>query len=135
MNLNLKCACQSGKDYLECCGRYIDSVFPAPTPEALMRSRYTAYTLAKIDYIARTQLPPAANNFDAISAAKWAKAAHWLGLTVKRAWIDAKNPTQAYVEFIAHFNFEGKAQKIHEVSEFLKIDQHWYYVSGVLQKS
>ena len=37
------CPC-GGASYASCCSRYIDSATPAPTAEALMRSRYSAYT-------------------------------------------------------------------------------------------
>ncbi|HGX94291.1 MAG TPA: hypothetical protein ENK35_13360, partial [Candidatus Tenderia sp.] len=36
------CPCQSGKDYLACCGRYHQNRFVAPTAKALMQSRYSA---------------------------------------------------------------------------------------------
>ena len=42
------------------------------TVEELMRSRYTAYTLAKTAYIGRTCHGPAAKLFDAKRAKKWA---------------------------------------------------------------
>ncbi|HRZ89595.1 MAG TPA: SEC-C metal-binding domain-containing protein, partial [Spirochaetia bacterium] len=37
------CPCGSGREYSACCGPVIAGAVPAPTAEALMRSRYTAY--------------------------------------------------------------------------------------------
>lgn len=130
----LLCPCQTGKAYTACCGRYVETTVPAPTAEALMRSRYTAYTLVKIPYIERTQLPPVANHFDPIASAEWARSAQWLGLRVKRAWSDPNNTALAYVEFIASFITSGKKQQIYEISEFIQLEQHWYYLSGVVGK-
>ena len=49
-----RCACGSGADYAACCGALIDAKKPAPTAEALMRSRYTAFTRAAVDYLIET---------------------------------------------------------------------------------
>jgi len=48
------CPCGSGRQYSECCGVYISGKAKAPTAEALMRSRYTAYALHDIDYALKT---------------------------------------------------------------------------------
>ena len=45
------CPCGSGADYSSCCGPYIDGDRPAPTAEALMRSRYTAHVKLAADYL------------------------------------------------------------------------------------
>ena len=37
--------------YAACCARYIEEKLPAPSAEALMRSRYTAFALGDIDYL------------------------------------------------------------------------------------
>jgi SEC-C motif domain protein len=50
------CACGSGTPYKKCC-RPLHRGRPAPTPEALMRSRYTAYCLDLPDYIITTTHP------------------------------------------------------------------------------
>ena len=46
------CPCGTTAAYAECCGRFIDGDENAPTAETLMRSRYTAYTMVRIDYFA-----------------------------------------------------------------------------------
>ena len=38
-----RCPCGTGETYDECCGRYLADGRRAPTAEALMRSRYTAF--------------------------------------------------------------------------------------------
>ena len=62
------CPCGLPHDYTKCCGPHIAGVTPAPTSEALMRSRYTAYTLALEPYLLATWHPdtrPAALNLNA----------------------------------------------------------------------
>ncbi len=122
------CPCQSTKPYTQCCARYIESHLKAPTPEALMRSRYTAYTLARIDYIAQTQLSPAADNFSIDEAQTWAQTSKWLGLEIHQTYMDEKN--RGFVEFTAHFKINGRKQNIHELSEFHQQNGRWFYVSG-----
>lgn len=53
---NLPCPCGSGRKYKTCC-RPLHRGQPAPSPEALMRARYTAYTLDLADYIVATTHP------------------------------------------------------------------------------
>ena len=46
------CPCGSGKEYAACCGPVISGKAAAPTAEALMRARYSAYVKAEIGFIA-----------------------------------------------------------------------------------
>lgn len=123
------CPCGSAKLYYTCCGAYIGGLRVPETPEALMRSRYTAYTEANIAYIIQTMKSPAADGFDPSEAIAWAKSVKWLGLTVIKA---SQQATKGYVEFIARFEDQGAAQTLHELSEFHLIDGTWFYVSGKL---
>ena len=119
------CPCESGKPYEKCCGIY-HSGTPAPTAEALMRSRYTAYVLKLEDYLLKTWYPdtrPQALNLAEDTAIKW------LGLQVKRAETISEN--SATVEFVARYKIGGKAERMHEISQFLRIGNDWYYLSGL----
>lgn len=132
----LNCPCESGKPYSKCCEVYhLGS--PAPTAEALMRSRYSAYALANqnpvlLEYLLQTWHPdtrPQSLDLNGENATKW------LGLQVKRHLnIDADN---AIVEFVARYkhanNLGGKAERLHETSRFQRIDHRWYYVDGDYQ--
>ena len=126
---NQSCPCQSGHTFSACCGPYLKETACPWSPEALMRSRYTAYTLAKIGYIKATQTGPAAENFASKSALRWAKSCVWQGLKVNAAqstqqfWLT----DTAYVEFTASFEQDGSAKQLHERSKFQRIDGRWYY--------
>jgi SEC-C motif-containing protein len=48
------CPCHSGLRYAGCCRPYHERLRSAPTPEALMRSRYSAFALGLDTYLDRT---------------------------------------------------------------------------------
>lgn len=122
------CPCNPNKLFSDCCEPYLKNIKKAETPEILMRSRYSAYSLAEIDYIQKTMRKKAAKNFDALSAKKWAVSVTWLGLTV----IEAPDPIKNHctVTFIAYFSEDFVKKNIHEKSEFEKINGEWFYVDG-----
>lgn len=125
------CPCGSGEFYHSCCGQYIEANQSPATPEQLMRSRYSAYTHANIDYIAKTMRGKAALGFDPASAKDWASRTEWLGLNVIRTFL--KTPTSGFVEFAARYRLDDQLNFIHELSEFERTDESWYYIDGILQ--
>ncbi|MCR9191910.1 MAG: YchJ family protein [Gammaproteobacteria bacterium] len=122
------CYCGSSKSYAKCCQPYhLGDVYPA-TPEALMRSRYSAYYLANIDYIQETMSGKASEGFDPVSAAAWAKRLIWIGLKVVHS--EMRSSDKGQVEFIAQFVDGKQLQDIHELSDFSLQEGRWYYVDG-----
>lgn len=124
--MKTNCPCGRILDYAACCGR-LHAGLPAPDAETLMRSRYTAYTQGKADYLLETWHPstrPETVEFDVPAAGRLV----WLGLDVvaRKAAGDS-----ATVEFIARFRIGGgSAQRQHELSRFVREDGRWYYVDG-----
>ena len=47
-----------------------------------MRSRYTAYTLQDMPYLARTLHPSQRSDYDEAGAEKWARESEWDGLEI-----------------------------------------------------
>ncbi len=122
--MNDDCPCCSGNCYLSCCGRYLDGDEFPETAEQLMRSRYCAYVLARADYVLatwHTATRPPTLALDTIGQPQW------LGLKVIRVDNDA---TTGRVEFVARYKVNGRAQRLHEVSQFVKENERWVYVSG-----
>ena len=124
------CGRQQQKQLLsfeKCCARYLDHVadFPAPDAESLMRARYSAFVFEREDYLKATwsaEQCPSTIEFDA--------GVKWLGLDVKRhRQIDAEH---AEVEFVARSRLNGRANRLHELSQFVKKDGRWFYVDGEL---
>ncbi len=122
------CPCGSKLELKNCCDVYIQGRQLPPTPEALMRSRYTAYTQANMDYIKKTMRGKPLLGFDAQAASEWAKNVTWVGLEVKKAY--SEHEELAYVEFAATLLEQQKLEKIHEISEFHKERGVWVYVDG-----
>lgn len=123
--VNLPCPCGSNKAYAQCCGQYIDSATPAPTAEALMRSRYTAFTLHSVEYLQHTwHESTRPEKIDLTSDV----ATKWIGLEVKRH--EQQDTSHAIVEFIAKYKINGRAHRMHEISRFVKEDNKWFYVDG-----
>ncbi|MEX1827895.1 YchJ family protein [Luteibacter sp. CQ10] len=120
------CPCGSGTSLSACCGRW-HAGGAAPTAEALMRSRYSAYVLGLEDYLLASwhdSTRPASLELETQSPKPT-----WLGLTVKRH--ENPSPDTAIVEFIARMRIGGgSAQRMHEVSRFVREDGLWYYVDG-----
>lgn len=130
-HIYLICPCGSDLHYEVCCALYIDAGLAAPTPEALVRSRYTAFTQANIDYVFRTSRGNAKKTFDRDAAIKWVENTEWVKLTITKTSPIKENDTIGYVEFIAEFKENGENDKVHERSRFEKINDTWYYTDGI----
>ncbi len=124
------CPCQSKRLLAECCGPYLSGKSLAPTPEALMRSRYTAYSQANIIYIQETMREKALTGFNAETAWQWATQVQWLGLEILAAPPVTENFMKGWVEFKAFFRDQGKQSVLHERSEFILQDGRWFYIDG-----
>lgn len=122
------CPCGSQNYFMQCCNLYLCEEKIPETPELLMRSRYSAYALANINYIQKTMCGKMLIDFNPEEAEEWAKKVNWRGLQVINSRMET--PEKGYVEFVAHFIDAGKSRSIHEISEFNLIDGHWFYVDG-----
>ena len=119
-------ACPCGKgDYATCCKPYHDGT-PAPTAEALMRSRYSAFVLDKLPYLLASWHPSTRPE----SLEPNPSDLKWLGLTIKQA--RDQDADHATVEFVARSRQAGRAHRMHEISRFVREGGQWYYVDGDL---
>lgn len=126
----MRCPCSSDLSLGHCCGAIISGKKPASTAEQLMRSRYTAFCMADIDYLIATMRNKATENFDPISTKKWAERVKWIDLKIIETRQGQTDDTIGWVEFKARYKESGKMHCIHELSEFHKIEGNWYYTSG-----
>lgn len=124
-----QCPCGSGKPLDQCCGPIIDGG-PAASPEALMRSRYSAYVVQKIDHLERTIAAESRSDHDREAADNWAKSVEWLGLEVLSTSGGGEGQDQGTVEFIARFRHGGMDQAHHETGNFRRDGASWVYVDG-----
>jgi SEC-C motif domain protein len=122
------CACGHPRAYEACCGRFIEGGEIPETAEQLMRSRYTAYTLRREPYLLAT--------WHASTRPKALRLSEdddmrWLGLDVKRHASGASDTETAIVEFVARFKIGGgRAERLREVSRFVRETGRWFYVDG-----
>lgn len=129
---DLICPCGSQRQYLLCCGQYLSSHTLPSTPEALMRSRYTAYTRGDISYISATMQGKPHLHFNAKETEKWAMSVHWLGLRVIQVFYHETDPCMGFVEFKTSYIQQDILRVIHEISQFQFIKDRWFYVDGNL---
>ena len=125
------CPCGSGQGFDECCGPLLAGA-PAASPDALMRSRYTAFTRADVDYLEATLAPEAKGDFDRGETDAWAKGAEWQGLELRAAPPPEPGATHGTVEFVARYRYQGKALAHHELGSFRLAEGRWLYVDGVV---
>ena len=119
------CPCGSGCALAACCGSYLDGGAVAPTAEALMRSRYTAYTMQREDYLLATW--HASSRPEQLGLAEELPT-KWIGLDVKRH--EQQDAEHAIVEFVARYKVNGRAHRLHETSRFVREGGRWFYVDG-----
>ncbi|MCH8499676.1 MAG: YchJ family protein [Marinobacter sp.] len=118
---DLNCPCGSGDAYDSCCGP-IHQGRAAATPEALMRSRYTAFVLALPDYLLATWHPrtrPATLSLDGSPA--------WASLQVLSA---GQRGDEGQVHFRALYPAAEGWGSLEEASEFVREGGRWYYLHG-----
>jgi SEC-C motif-containing protein len=131
------CPC-GGPSLATCCGPYLAGDAVPQTAEALMRSRYSAYTQRNESYLRATWHPstlpgePIVNENERLQ---------WLGLEVestlrlrKRKSELPESPDADTVEFVARYKINGRAHRLHEVSRFVREQSagvaRWFYLDG-----
>ncbi|MCT4601797.1 MAG: YchJ family protein [Marinifilum sp.] len=132
--MTLTCYCGRPNSYEECCGAIHLGKQKAETAEDLMRSRYSAFVLADIDYILKTYSTKTRPVNQAIEIQEWAKSVEWQWLEVVRTNKGNSLDINGYVEFKAFYKENGTDQCLHENSFFEKENEEWVYVSGQYPK-
>jgi len=120
------CPCGSGLAYSACCERWHRGPqhLQAPTAEALMRSRYSAFVLDALQYLLDTWHPdtrPAELDPNP-------PGLKWLGLQVRQH--NQQDANHASVEFVARCRQGSRATRLHEISRFVRQEGRWLYLDG-----
>lgn len=122
---NAPCPCGLKSPFEYCCGRYISGAELAPTAEALMRSRYSAYATNNLQYVQNTWHP------ESLPAdLRLVPDQCWIGLKIKHTELGQAGDESGVVEFVARYKRNGRAKRLHEVSYFTKQGNHWLYLRG-----
>ncbi len=124
------CPCGNNKVYEECCRPFIDKKQLPETAEELMRSRYTAFTKGKVDYVLNSHQKKTRPLKERNKMQKWMNSVEWLGLSIVKTEKGQAEDEKGTVEFRAIFIEDGMTEAIHESSIFEKENGKWFYVSG-----
>ena len=125
------CPCGSNLEFEACCGPIIAGA-PAPTAEALMRSRYSAFVQRDYVHLERSLSAAQREDFDPADAKRWAENSEWLGLTIHQTEKGGKDDTEGMVHFTAKFRTEDKEHDHTEAAVFTREEGKWVY-AGQLQ--
>jgi SEC-C motif-containing protein len=129
--MHTPCPCGSRKILRQCCHPFLSGKQTAPTAEALMRSRFTAFVKKKPDYLRATAADQAAldqgDNTPLINP-----AVKWLALTIHAVHQGQADDTSGEVHFSATYQDKNrpsaKPHTLEEHSVFKKTDGQWFYV-------
>lgn len=118
------CYCCSQKIFKDCCEPFIKGFKKAPTAEALMRSRYSAYATHQADYLVGTTHVSQRALHSKEDILLWATCNQWQKLEILKS-----SPTT--IEFKAYYLDQNKQSHVHhELSTFTQEEGVWFYVDG-----
>ena len=124
----MRCPCRKKREaetYAECCEPYHKGGEAAPTAEALMRSRYSAFALKDAAYLIATwHKSTRPSRIDFTPDQEW---------SVLRIVSAAEQEDRATVEFVARSRIGRRIHELHEVSRFVREQGRWFYIDGVIQ--
>lgn len=118
--------------YAECCQPHVEGQAKAQSAEALMRARYSAFAVGKIDYLIDTVAPEAREGMEPGALEAWSRESEWHGLDIVETVDGKPGDKTGIVEFIAHFSRAGEREAHHERSTF-RFDEAakcWFFVDG-----
>ena len=122
------CTCGSNLIYADCCQSFHNGEKIAPTAEALMRSRYSAYVFQNNEYLLATwykSTRPKTLDFSQDNTT-------WQKLEILHTKKGGAKDEKGRVEFKAFYVQDGETRLMHEISRFKKIVGRWFYVDGVI---
>ena len=119
------CPCGRPASYTQCCQRFLSGDDHPKTAEQLMRSRYSAFVVCDQAYLLSTW-----HEETRPSKVRFNNKHRWLGLRICAADDGGEDDIIGVVEYVARYKVDGKGQRLHEVSRFLKSEERWYYRDG-----
>ncbi len=125
------CPCGSSQPLEKCCGKYHGGE-AAPTAEALMRSRYTAFVLGLGDYLYETLADNQRDDFDVAEFNASAAETKWQGLEIRNASAGGETDETGTVEFVATYKSQGQQIQHHELAMFTRENGRWVFADCVM---
>lgn len=136
------CHCRSGKSFFKCCEPFLSGAALPLTAEKLMRSRFSAFCEANVNYLIHTQHPNNRSGNDHAEIGATIKGTEWVNLILLSAERGGENDDTGYVEFVAvskrrslnmlsgSSDGADELRQMHERSFFVKEEGKWFYVDG-----
>lgn len=129
--MNRDCVCGSRQSFSQCCEPLLNEIEQAATPEQLMRSRYSAYSLGGYgQYLLKTWFAPMAKDLSVEELSK--SDTQWLGLTILGSGISGNS---GWVEFKAAYKDQQRSVEMHEKSVFTLQGNRWFYIGGEVSRN
>ena len=128
---NTPCPCDSALSYATCCGRYHKGNIKAPTAEALMRSRYSAYAMGNAQYLYKTWHEKTRPSLTSLRESGPQKL---IALKIVSTQAGGEKDLKGIVEFIASSESNNPEEPIyqhHEKSLFIKVKEQWLYIDRI----
>ena len=127
------CPCTSKKPYDRCCGPFHAGTTLPETAELLMRSRFCAYALGKVDYLIGTRPEAKRADEDREELVTYCKSVQCVGLKIVGKEKGGKADDTGIVTFHASIQANGRRTLHIETSTFARENGSWVYVDGVVK--
>jgi len=125
-----RCHCGNDLPYKNCCQPFHLGLHAAPTCEALMRSRFSAYIEQLGEYLFQTWHPDFRAELTPALLAQSGKETDWRSLQILATNKGEAQDQQGTVEFCAWFMADNALHYHHEVSNFERVNGAWVYSDG-----
>lgn len=126
----MDCPCGTGLAYADCCQPIIEGTKSAPTAEALMRARYSAYTQVATEFLLSSIHPDFREDHDEDGVKEWAEQSEWQGLEILSTHDGGEKDEAGAVEFVCEYHYQDEDRSHHEIATFTKEDDKWFFVEG-----
>ncbi len=124
------CPCESHLTYDRCCEPYLAGRAQPATAETLMRSRFTAYSMGRADYLAATTSAEERAKLDVEELARYCRAVKCISLKILAKEAGGAQDETGTVTFHAKLQINGKRMLHREKSRFVREEGVWRYVDG-----
>ena len=124
------CPCTSKLTYDRCCQPFIEGKKVPETAVLLMRSRFSAYAVAKVDYLLKTTEATERAKIDRDDLTNYCRNVKCVSLKIVSAEQGGPGDETGTVKFHASLQVQGKRQLHIELSRFVREEGAWVYVDG-----
>ena len=124
------CPCTSGLVFEKCCAPFLSGQRLPETAQALMRSRFTAYAEIRVDYLVQTTAKDKKQEIDVAELRQYCKNIRCISLKIQKTERGGKNDETGTVLFHASLQMNKRRVLHRELSQFVREDGRWVYVSG-----